>query len=256
MRPPKYDLTGMTFNALKVTRMELGKKGYDAICDCLECGKNNHRVRAYDLKNGRFKTCGCKAKFIQNIQVGDKFGYLEVISLCKEIKNYKNKKYQYSAICKCHNCGQENFKVRREALKAGRTTSCGCRRDQYSKITGENSSQFKGYKEIRGTFWNKIKLGAKERGIKFSISIKQAWDLYESQARRCALTGLPIFFGRTSSRRETTASLDRINSSKGYEVGNVQWVTKDINVMKRTLLNEEFLEICKLVVNYKGKIND
>ena len=43
------------------------------------------------------------------------------------------------------------------------------------------------------------------------------------------------------------ASLDRIDNSKGYIKGNVQWVTKDINMCKRTLNNESFIVLCKKV---------
>ena len=47
-----------------------------------------------------------------------------------------------------------------------------------------------------------------------------------------------------------TASLDRIDSSKGYIKGNVQWVHKEFNKMKLDLLDKEFIDICKLVHKY------
>lgn len=43
-------------------------------------------------------------------------------------------------------------------------------------------------------------------------------------------------------RRELPLSLDRVDSSKGYIRGNIQWVTKRINWMKGDLSMEEFLE--------------
>lgn len=45
-----------------------------------------------------------------------------------------------------------------------------------------------------------------------------------------------------------TASLDRINSSIGYTIDNVQWVHKKINMMKMDLSQEEFINYCRLVV--------
>ena len=45
-----------------------------------------------------------------------------------------------------------------------------------------------------------------------------------------------------------TASIDRIDSSKGYERGNVQFVHKDINAMKWNLSLAKFMEYCKLIL--------
>jgi len=48
-----------------------------------------------------------------------------------------------------------------------------------------------------------------------------------------------------------TASLDRIDSSKGYESGNIQWVHKQLNNMKQALPENEFFEWIKLVHSFK-----
>lgn len=48
-------------------------------------------------------------------------------------------------------------------------------------------------------------------------------------------------------KAETTISLDRIDSTKGYIEGNVQWVHKSVNIMKSTLTQEQFINFCKLV---------
>ena len=47
----------------------------------------------------------------------------------------------------------------------------------------------------------------------------------------------------------TTASLDRIDSKKGYIKGNLQWVHKDLNIMKNSYPNQYFIEMCKKVAN-------
>jgi len=48
--------------------------------------------------------------------------------------------------------------------------------------------------------------------------------------------------------KQQTASLDRIDSSKGYIEGNVQWVHRKINMMKQSYTQEEFIELCQAVV--------
>jgi hypothetical protein len=61
------------------------------------------------------------------------------------------------------------------------------------------------------------------------------------------------FAGSNSvSESETTASLDRIDSSKGYIEGNLQWVHKDVNIMKMDLSQVEFIDYCVKVALYSG----
>ena len=55
------------------------------------------------------------------------------------------------------------------------------------------------------------------------------------------MSGLELRFQTTRKDYDATASLDRIDSSKGYIKGNVQWVHKNINYMKQEMTNEEFL---------------
>ncbi len=117
--------------------------------------------------------------------------------------------------------------------------SCGCLR---------NINKRKGYEEISGTQWYHIKKSAKVRKLSFNISIKDIWDLFEKQGRKCALSGEYIKFSYKVPWYEgTTASLDRVDSSKGYEIDNVQWVHKDVNTMKWDFSTERFLELIKKI---------
>ena len=107
--------------------------------------------------------------------------------------------------------------------------------------------------EMKSTsYWSHLRCGAKSRSLDFTIDIKYAWELFEAQKRLCFLTGLPIILQQSlkkfSATKDSTASLDRIDSGSGYVKGNVQWVHKDVNCMKMRLTNERFIEICKLVV--------
>jgi hypothetical protein len=56
-----------------------------------------------------------------------------------------------------------------------------------------------------------------------------------------------ILDGDVNVSVEHTASLDRIDSSKGYCEDNVQWVHKDINRMKNTFDQDYFISLCKLI---------
>ena len=69
---------------------------------------------------------------------------------------------------------------------------------------------------------------------------------------KCALSGLEIQFGKHwKMMSDQTASLDRIDNTKGYIVGNVQWVHKQVNFMKGTMRQKEFIKFCKLISSSK-----
>jgi len=96
--------------------------------------------------------------------------------------------------------------------------------------------------------WNNFVRGAKNRNIPFNITKEYVWEIYEKQNRKCAYTGLDLEFSNTCIK--TTASLDRIDSDIGYEVGNIQILHKALNLLKGSVNNEVFIHICKLVAEY------
>lgn len=90
---------------------------------------------------------------------------------------------------------------------------------------------------------------AKVRNIAFTLTIEELWELYQEQGGRCALSGMEIGFVHS---KRGNASLDRIDSSKPYEKGNVWWVHKNVNLAKQSLSVEEFVELCRQVVITAG----
>ena len=179
--------------------------------------------------------------------VGQKFGFLQT----KEIiilDLRKNNSKIYGFVCVC-DCGNNVKKPCREVI-SGLITSCGCRRDQYEKISGKNNVRFTGYEEISGSYWAMLKQSAKLRNHEFSISLKYIWDLFVKQNSMCILSNLELSFPknkRTVSESTYSASLDRIDSTKGYIEGNVQWIHKDINLMKQQYTMEYFCYMCNLI---------
>ena len=69
------------------------------------------------------------------------------------------------------------------------------------------------------------------------------------------MSGLPIRLPKAWRDRSHTASLDRIDSSLGYTIGNVQWVHKHVNVMKNIYPQNMFLFICCEVAKNNNNVN-
>ena len=171
---------------------------------------------------------------------GQRFNMLIVISLA-EASRSGYKKW----LCKC-DCGNEKA-ILATHLVRGNTKSCGC----LQRRTGKQHPNFKGHGEIHQKLFNQIEKNAAGRNrapIQFDIAIEYIWELFLKQDRKCALSGMPIVFP-TKSTSYRTASLDRIDSSKGYVAGNVQWLHKDVNMIKGSYAEEYFIEICKKIVN-------
>lgn len=115
----------------------------------------------------------------------------------------------------------------------------------------------KGCGELSGSYLYMIKFRAIRQGYDFNLTAEYLWNLYLSQNRQCALSGLDICFPviwSSTTKFSQTASLDRIDSSKGYVKGNVQWTHKDINKMKWDKSDCDFIGLCRLVTSHnKGK---
>lgn len=150
---------------------------------------------------------------------------------------YQRELHYYA--CKC-SCGNTPL-VERNRLRQENVQSCGCLKTQ--NLSGPANPLCKGAGEIPGFLWSKIQSNAKARNLSLSITCAEIWSLFEHQQGRCALSGDILHFG-TTHERGTTASLDRIDSTKGYTLDNVQWVHKDINQMKGTLSVGYFRELC------------
>ena len=106
---------------------------------------------------------------------------------------------------------------------------------------------------IPGRYFGSLFFSAKKRNLSFSITIDNIWKIYEKQNGICDISGLKIDFHKPGEKcTHQTASLDRIDSLRGYEIDNVRWVHKTINIMKMDLSDKEFLFFCKQIIQYKG----
>ena len=195
-------------------------------------------------------------KGIQNTRdllPGEIFEKLKVVEFFGKDKNGK---IAYLCICEC---GKTRV-VRRSYLLSGRTKSCGCQKSLANSVIGKKYIHFaiesrrKFVGSLSGQMWSRILTNAKIRNIKLDITKEYAWELFLKQNKKCALTGQDLYLSPFhKERNKVTASLDRIDSDKGYTIENVQWIHKDINIMKNNLSEKKFKELCKLVIEYDSK---
>ena len=173
-----------------------------------------------------------------SIQIGDRFGKWKVID------NVFIERYA-KVPCQCE-CGVHQD-VDAYTLIKGKSKSC--KTCSLPRI-GATNPAWKGYEEIPNSWFLRFKRYSK---IEFDLQIEDVWDLFLKQDKKCALTGLLISFSNDRARSEKhsgiscTASIDRIDSKKGYTKDNVQLVHKDVNIMKNHFDQDYFLEMCKII---------
>jgi hypothetical protein len=220
------------------------RKGYLQL-QC-QCNKIVYRTPQIFGQISKISSClqgECHPRYVQ--VMGKTFGLLTPIEKLEIPINKYNKSSTYLFKCKCGN------EVIKDLIYLAQTPtpSCGCIR--YGK--GEKNHVWKGFGEIPGTYFNMAQKGARDRKMEFTINIEYAWNLYTKQNGKCKLSGLPIDFGidrkNKAGYRDITASLDRIDSKKGYIKNNVQWLHKRVNIMKNKLEEEEFIFFCKAIAN-------
>jgi hypothetical protein len=241
----KQDLLNKTFGHLtviqKATKAIHNRYGW--VCKC-ECG-NTKISPAYNLINGLQISCGCSLGGRGLKLAGKRYNHFTVLN---EVSKTCKKGHVRYWTCRC-DCGKIK-KINQNCLVNGREKSCGCQ--QFQK--GEHHPCWTGIGEISGTFVKTIEWCARTRSLEFLITKEYIWDLFLKQNRKCAISGTPIRFSSGWQKTDGTASLDRIDSSKGYTPDNIQWVHKCINKMKMELPQSEFVNWCKLISEHQSTL--
>jgi hypothetical protein len=200
-------------------------------CLC-SCG-NERIVPRGVLLSGERKSCGCRktAKI-----AGQKFNKLTAIEICGK----RGRRNLWRCLCDCGNYTTASV----DDLRSSDKKSCGCLNANH------NDSCWTGYGEISGSKWDSIKRGASIRNLDFQITMQEAWLIFENQNRKCFLTNDELSFGKTRATiSDTTASLDRIDSSGVYEKNNLCWIHKDLNWIKNDMSVEELLYWTSIIKN-------
>ena len=170
--------------------------------------------------------------------LGRRFGSWTVIGT-----GYSDSKLAQAFVTRCA-CGNYG-RVPKANLEKGNSTQCsGCR-----TRAGDRNPRWAGYKDIPQHTYSIMRKAAEVRGIVVEIAIEDLQAQWEKQGGICALTGLPLRIGSLKTGR--VASVDRIDGKRGYTKDNIQWVHKDVNLMKNKFDEDYFYDMCRRVVEHK-----
>lgn len=191
----------------------------------------------YEVKKGKSKSCGCYNLYKLGVWNSGQGPVLDHNQIIQEFKDGAS----LAKISKKNKSSVQ--RIRKIIVKAGLEI----------KKRGQEHYQYTGYKELSGNVWSRMMARAKKVGMEFNITKKYCWELFENQNKQCVFTGLPLILSSgIIAWKNQTASLDRIDSSKGYIEGNVQWVHRTVNFMKLSMTDEEFINWCTLITKHRN----
>lgn len=160
---------------------------------------------------------------------------------------------------KCDYCGKEFEKPVSEYnrnIKLGRSNYCSrhcCGCANIKNLPKNNSSNIKQYCNNRGDKYTPFRYyyrNAKRRFKEFNLTLEYLKELWEKQKGICPYTGIKLNLATYLKNHNDpifTASLDRIDPSKGYIIGNVQYISTAINYMKHTMSHEDTIKLCQII---------
>lgn len=151
----------------------------------------------------------------------------------------------------CPNCGGEIPYSNKYHLARAVENGKQCRPCSITTINKsggrkkEDNAAWKGYKGVGYKWFSKYfeRASRKKTG---TITIEDAYNKLEMQGFKCALSGIDLSWSESSGM-----SIDRIDSSVGYTLDNIQLVHKDVNLMKNHFDQDYFVDMCSKIAQHK-----
>lgn len=88
----------------------------------------------------------------------------------------------------------------------------------------------------------------KRRLHDYDITLEDLQAQWERQQGKCVYTKVALKLNKSDTPLYM-ASLDRVDSSKGYVKGNIQWVSVAMNYAKNSMSHEDTLKLCEIIKN-------
>lgn len=94
----------------------------------------------------------------------------------------------------------------------------------------------------------------KSRDKDFKLTLIDLKNIWEKQNAICPYSGVKLELV-SNQNPIYSASLDRIDSTKGYTLDNIQFVSQAINYMKNTMSHEQTLLLCSLIAKNQSLLS-
>lgn len=150
----------------------------------------------------------------------------------------------------CQVCGKPFKSMVGPRIK---TCSIKCHRKRRSEYISMNNR--KDFEHVIRNLIKQSRFRAGRYKMSYDITYEYLWDLFEKQGRKCAITKIQfeISSGKGIKKRSPwSISIDRIDSSKGYIVGNVQLVIVIYNLCKNSWTHKDVVTFANSIKKSKS----
>lgn len=220
------DMVGKKFYKLYIHKRTDGNNyNVDVSCDCNP--DKIYSTNGYGILNGKTKSCGCNSEI--NEMIGRKFHRLFIHDRSKNKSGY--------AIVSCDCNPDYKYETCVYAIRDGRTKSCGCLKSENTVIRNSEGA----IHNLSGTkiydIWKQMIYRCERSNCKDykyyggkGISVCEEWKDVTIFANWAYLNGYV---------ENANLSIDRINSKKGYNPKNCEWIPFSDNISKRNRENRK-----------------
>lgn len=180
----------------------------------------------------------------------------------EELKNYCKGRKLITVIC--DNCGSEFEKPESEYkrnVNLGRKNFC-CRscaaiynnQHRNKELFNSDIAKYAANRRDEYTPFRYTMRCLRRRDKELNIDLEYLKSVWEEQKGICPYTGLSLVLPTDSNVKDLhptiRASLDRIDSSKGYVKGNVQFISTCINYLKSDMSDLETKQFLKKISSF------
>jgi len=257
----KNNLTGRVFGMWTVIKLSDFKKDRRTYWTCkCSCGTVRD-VNSSNLMRGGSTGCGCvnnydpqkhppKKKSVNRHELAGKV-FTNWTAIKRSFKN-KGRVWYWKCQCKCGTVRD----VEGSLLVNGRSKSCGC-----LQIDNMNEKRCGPQPPKRSGTWaqrhvlNNYMSNSKRKNREFSLSPEQFYALMGGLCYYCGSPALSSMKEKFNMPDLWFNGVDRLDSSKGYDIGNVVSCCKVCNTAKNTLSESDFKDWVDRVHNHQHKTN-
>lgn len=243
----KRDLTlNAKVNDWTVVTAPQQKNGKNYITLECACGKQQEFQERYVNRSTFSQSCRACSQKRRRDRDGRTYNIGDILMNLEILKIHSGKTISYEVKCtKCGNIYHTGHSTLNKKANGKGLASCHNCFDTKDKTRKRFRMMTK---HISLSKYKVIERQADLRGIEFNVDQN---DLEAVFTGKCALSNIDIVIGTmsvTDDKQELgTASLDRIDSNKGYIKGNIQWLHKTVNCMKNNLPENVFLNFCNKI---------
>lgn len=123
--------------------------------------------------------------------------------------------------------------------------------DEWQSMSQKDRRRYRGERSKRSAMIDKLEAllrscrnRAYDKAMEFNIDLGYVISVYDAQKGVCALTGIALT-ASAAARVPNGLSIDRIDSSDGYTVGNIQITTLWANQAKNKWDDDIFYAMCR-----------